>query len=422
MLIQKLPIFLTLILLVHCEKEEFFQIITKDTSPIQARSQVVVKGQEPTFQVGVNRKALHSHLFETETFSDIQIELQKEGDTKGYLVKGISADHIFRKLLKLEAGDVFLSLGGYSLEDKSGLILGFRSVFSNSESILVEILRKGGNKELVLISFLSTKKKSPVSISSNRVKVILTPKELSGFRAELSGYEFTETNEKKGYLVPELKEPDIAYFIGLNKGDLIYNLNGHEMTEPHSLYDYYKAEPSEKIQFYVLREKGTHFFEVISFVQSPIKDQTTGEEPEYNFVMPEGMVIPINPETNKPFSKVEMWQFITLKKLFPKNSLIPEFVTPQEQEILLEKAKLQRSRNIDFEKGVLEPKAAPEFFEVKEKELKDRIEIFQFFAEKDSDSKDSPDFKSLHKKAVKSLEEFLEKKEVYQKKQKEQEK
>jgi hypothetical protein len=253
-------VFLFSLFFLHCEKEEFFKKLSLDKTKLEPI--LPKKFLEENFtQVFVNRKILYKNLFYKETFSDIQLELVQSQGISGYKILGITSNHIFRKLFQAKAGDIFVSLGGYPLENKSGLYLGFRTLFSNTDFFL-ELQRAEGKKELFKISLFVEETKSPMfNLISEKLKVILDPSEYSSFRAELSSFEF----QNNGYLVPKLKSNDIGFQIGLQAEDLIISLDEHKLTEPHSLNNFFQKEIDTHFRFSILRAGKEINYEIINF-------------------------------------------------------------------------------------------------------------------------------------------------------------
>ncbi len=253
-------VFLFSLFFIQCEKEEFFQKLSLDKTKLEP---VLAKkfSEENFTQVFVNRKALYKNLFHKETFSDIQLELVQSQAISGYKILGITSNHIFRKLFQAKAGDIFVSLGGYPLENKSGLYLGFRTLFSNTDFFL-ELQKAEGKKELFKISLVEEETKSPMfNLISEKLKVIVAPTEYSSFRAELSSFEF----HNNGYLVPKLKSNDIAFQIGLQAEDLIISLDEYKLTEPHSLNNFFQKEIDSNFRFSILRAGKEINYEIINF-------------------------------------------------------------------------------------------------------------------------------------------------------------
>lgn len=264
---------------IHCEKEEFFKALSRDKGKVLSISPADIDENYDT-HVLVDRKALFKHLFYRELFSDIQIEYKKTKDHSGYMINGITPEHIFRKIFQAEAGDMFLTLGGYSLEDKSGISSGLRTLFSNLDFIYITILRKDGNKETFKLAYKKEEKRNPTqSFWDKELRVILTNTEYSSFREELSGYEFKEESGKNGFLIPETKNEDISYMIGLLPGDIIHILDETKLEEPHSLNKFFKKEVTTRINFSVLRDKKELIFEIIAFPESRTIENAETEEP-----------------------------------------------------------------------------------------------------------------------------------------------
>ncbi|MCB1178633.1 MAG: hypothetical protein KDK36_13695 [Leptospiraceae bacterium] len=121
----------------------------------------------------------------------------------------------------------------------------------------------------------------------------------------------------------------------------------------------------------------------------------------------ENMVVPVNPQTGKPYDNETMDQFEKLTLVFPGNSLIPKRMSKEEKA----QKDQENTTYANATAAVLNKTASKEqvvmYYEKQEKTVKDRLEIIEYLIDAqddDGNSEQTEQFQKILKGAKEQLE------------------